>query len=430
LANKRIIEYFKLSFIVAFVFFSFNFTVVGQSVDCLVPCDHIVSGGPPKDGIPSIDNPIFISVQEFEAEFSETYLDQLYVLGVVINGVSRAYPRDIINWHEIVNDEFDDKHVCVTFCPLTGTGILYDTSSIGNSTLGTSGKLYENNLVFYDRESDSRWSQMLGISLKGDKIGQILPKQPIVESSWKAWKALHPDTQILSRLSYPGRGFSYYDRIAYPGYRERSEIWFRTAYSPTKPPYNLYHEKDLTIVLEIDTRTGLFPFEDLAKRPILNEFLANQSILVLFDEANELAIVYNSTNPNSQNNSEVLHFEPVTTNLPESLTLGFPVYQDQTDTIWNYLGAAIDGPFAGSKLEQLPSYNAFWFAATALYPDAEIFSDNTSETYISNHDPFNTESNPEAFSDSGLPGFSLNSVIPMIFVVFLGYQYYKRRIKK
>jgi hypothetical protein len=120
----------------------------------------------------------------------------------------------------------------------------------------------------------------------------------------------------------------------------------------------------------------------------------------------------------------------VTTNLPESLTLGFPVYQDQTDTIWNYLGAAIDGPFAGSKLEQLPSYNAFWFAATALYPDAEIFSDNTSETYISNHDPFNTESNPEAFSDSGLPGFSLNSVIPMIFVVFLGYQLYKRRIKK
>ncbi|MHA2096840.1 MAG: DUF3179 domain-containing protein [Candidatus Hodarchaeales archaeon] len=430
MANKRIIDYLKLSFIVAFVFFSFNFTVVGQTADCLIPCDQIVSGGPPKDGIPSIDEPIFLSVQDFESDFSDSYLDQLSVLGVVINGVSRAYPRDILNWHEIVNDEFDDKHVCVTFCPLTGTGILYDTSSLGNSTLGTSGRLYENNLVFYDRESDSLWSQMLGISIKGDEIGQILPKQPIVESSWNAWKALHPDTKVLSRLSYPSRGFSYYDRVAYPGYRERSEIWFRTAYSPTKPPYNLYHEKDLTVVLEIDNTTRLFPFVELAKNPIHNDLLANQSILVLFDETSELAIVYNSTNPNSQNNSEALHFEPVTTNLPQSLTLGFPVYQDQTDTVWNYLGTAIDGPFAGSKLEQLPSYNAFWFAATALYPDAEIFSDNTSQTYISSHDPFNSESNPEAFRESSLPGFSLSSIVPMIFVVFLGYQLYKRRIKK
>ncbi|MHA1542873.1 MAG: DUF3179 domain-containing protein [Candidatus Hodarchaeales archaeon] len=430
MANKRIIEYSKLSLIVAFVFFSFNFTVVGQTADCLVPCDQIVSGGPPKDGIPSIDNPIFISVQEFETEFSETYLDQLNVLGVVINGVSRAYPRDIMNWHEIVNDEFDDKHVCVTFCPLTGTGILYDTSSIGNSTLGTSGRLYENNLVFYDRKSDSLWSQMLGISIKGNEIGQILPKQPIVESSWKAWKALHPDTQILSRLSYGDRDASYYDRTAYPGYRERSEIWFRTAYSQTRPPYNLYNEKDLTIVLEIDNRTRLFPFEELAKKPILNDFVANQSILVLFDEVNELAIVYNSTNPNSHNDSEVLLSQQATTNLPQSLTLGFPVFQDQTDTVWNYLGIAIEGPFAGSKLEQLPSYNAFWFAATALYPHAEIFSGNTSKTYLSTYDPFNSVSNPEAFMDSSLPGFSLFGILPMILVVFLGYQLYKKRIKK
>jgi hypothetical protein len=419
----------KLSFIVAFVLFSFNFTVVGQAADCLVPCNHIVSGGPPKDGIPSIDNPIFISVQDFEAGFSEAYLDQLYVLGVTINGVSRAYPRDILDWHEIVNDKFDDKHVCITFCPLTGTGILYDTSSIGDSTLGTSGKLYENNLVFYDRISDSLWSQMLGISIKGTKIGQILPREPIVETSWNAWKTLHPDTEILSRFSYRNRDSSYYDRSAYPGYRERSEIWFRTAYSPTKLPYNLYNEKDLTLVLEIDNRTRLFPFEELVKKPILNDFLANQSIVVLFDEVNELAMVYNSTNPNSHNGIDVLQFQHVTTNLPQSLTLGFPVYQDQTDTVWNYLGVAIEGRFAGSKLEQLPTYNAFWFAATALYPHAEIFTGNTSETYVSTYDPFNSDSNPEAFMDSSLPGFSLFGILPMILVVFLGYQLYKRRIR-
>jgi hypothetical protein len=102
------------------------------------------------------------------------------------------------------------------------------------------------------------------------------------------------------------------------------------------------------------------------------------------------------------------------------------VFQDQFGTIWNYKGEAIEGPFAGSKLKQLPSYNAFWFAATALYPHAEIFTGNTSVTYNST---FNSESNPEAFVDSNLPGFSLFTLLPMIIVVFLGYQLYKRSKK-
>ena len=427
--NKKNGNYLKFTFVFALVVFSFTFTIVGQTADCLVPCHEIVSGGPPKDGIPSIDHPIFLSVQDFEAEFSDSYLDQLFVLGVIIDGKSRAYPRDILNWHEIVNDKFGDKHVCVTFCPLTGTGILYNTSSIGDSTLGTSGKLYENNLVFYDRKSDSSWSQMLGVALKGTRIGQVLPREPIVETSWNAWKALHPDTQVLSRTSYGDRDTRDYDITPYPGYRERLEIWFRTSYLPTSPPYNLYYEKALTIVLEIDNRTRLYPFDELAKKPLVNDFLANQSIVVLFDEKNELAITYNSTILNYTNESTDLHFKKVTTNLPESLTLGFPVFQDQTGTVWNFRGVAIEGPLAGSNLQQLPSYNAFWFAATAMFPHAEIFTGNTSVTYFSTYNPFDTGSNPEAFVKSSVPGFSLFEILPLILVVFIGYQVYKRRIK-
>ena len=149
--------------------------------------------------------------------------------------------------------------------------------------------------------------------------------------------------------------------------------------------------------------------------------------MVIFDDANELALVYNTTYANIQNSSEGPQFQQVATDLPESLTYNFPVYQDQTGTVWNFLGEAIDGPFAGSKLEQLPSYNAFWFAATALYPHAEIFIGNTSATYISTHNPFDTASNPEAFEEAALPGFSLIDVFSVMLIALVGYQVYKRR---
>ncbi|MHA1977174.1 MAG: DUF3179 domain-containing protein [Candidatus Hodarchaeales archaeon] len=377
--------YLKILSITSLLLFSVSFITIANAEDCLVPCDDIVGGGPGPDGIPAVENPTFQEIAEFESGYSGD-LENLYVLGVVIDGEARAYPRDMLNWHEIVNDEFNDEHVCVTFCPLTGTGILYDTSSIGGSTLGTSGKLYENNLVFYDRDSGSLWSQMLGVSLKGEKISERIPIQPITETTWQAWKTLHPDTVILNRDS--GKYTEeIYNTNPYPGYRNRGDIWFRTSFRRLNEPYNLYDVKALTLVLEIENQVRLYPFEELEKQPVLNDILSNQSIFLIFDAANELVLTYNSSNPNPSENNSILHFTQVETNLPESKTFGFPVFQDQTGTIWNFLGKAIDGPYDGSSLQQLPSYNAFWFAATALYPELEIFTGNSSVSYILTFEP-------------------------------------------
>jgi hypothetical protein len=421
--------YVKILILSSLFIFSFTFTSLAQGVDCLVPCGDIISGGPPKDGIPAIDEPIFIRAEDFESAFSQSYLDNLYVIGVVIDGEARAYPRDILNWHEIVNDKFNGKAVGVTFCPLTGTGILYNTTKIGSSTLGTTGRLYENNLVFYDRNSDTSWSQMLGLAIKGAQIGENLPKLAVVETTYTAWKQLHPDTKVLSRSSTEGRNSRDYDVNPYPGYRSRLEIWFRTSFDHTQPPYNLYHEKALTIVLQIGGKTRLYPFNELEKTPVLNDEMQNESIFIVYDSANQLALAYNATSPDPTLNGTTLDFIETPTTLPTSKTFGFPVYQDQTGTIWNFKGEAISGPQDGFSLNQLPSYNAFWFAATAFFPDSEIFIENSIVTYLSTSNPINTSNNPSAFIDSNVPGFTLLGLFPIFIGMLVLYRFMRGKTK-
>ncbi|PWI46591.1 hypothetical protein CEE45_15985, partial [Candidatus Heimdallarchaeota archaeon B3_Heim] len=116
---------------------------------------------------------------------------------------------------------------------------------------------------------------MLGVSLKGEKIGQQLPIQAITETTWQAWKTLYPDTVILDRASGKYADETY-NSNTYPGYRERSSIWFRTSFKPNEAPYNLYDVKALTLVLEIEGKVRLYPFEELQKQPVLNDKLVDQ----------------------------------------------------------------------------------------------------------------------------------------------------------
>src|SRR5919106_5396207 len=134
-------------------------TVSAQEENSIVPLDQIVGGGPPRDGIPSIDNPKFVSVNEAD-EFME---DGEFVVGLNINGDIRAYPLQILVWHEIVNDNIGGVQVAVTYCPLCFTNQVFNrTLEDGNVVeFGTSGKLYNSNLVMYDRTSESYWSQAM-----------------------------------------------------------------------------------------------------------------------------------------------------------------------------------------------------------------------------------------------------------------------------
>jgi hypothetical protein len=152
---------------------------------------EVLSGGPPKDGIPSIDEPKFWSREEADAELA----DRDVVFGLVRNGEVKAYPQRILVHHEIVNDVVGDEPVSVTYCPLTGTAMGFRR---GETTFGVSGKLLNNNLVMYDRETDSRWPQILGTAISGTFEGESLQEFRLVWTTWQDWKAVHPDTQVLS----------------------------------------------------------------------------------------------------------------------------------------------------------------------------------------------------------------------------------------
>src|ERR671915_2175275 len=163
----------------------------------IVPVDQIVSGGPPPDGIPSIDDPKFISVQEADTHLEDSEL----VLGLNVNGDIRAYPLQILVWHEIVNDEVGGVPVAVTYCPLCFTNQVFNRTLENGQILefGTSGKLYNSNLVMYDRTTNSLWSQAMSQGIVGKLAGVKLERIPFDVAYWKEWKQLYPDSKVLSR---------------------------------------------------------------------------------------------------------------------------------------------------------------------------------------------------------------------------------------
>lgn len=158
---------------------------------------HIVPGGPPKDGIPSIDKPKYTTAKEAD----EWLLSNDIVFGVEQNGFVAAYPQRILVFHEIVNERLAGEQVAITYCPLTGTAIgFYGTVASGVATqFGVSGKLVNSNLIMYDRVSDSYWPQVLGRAIRGPAKGMALKEFPVTWTTWERWKRKHPNTRVLSR---------------------------------------------------------------------------------------------------------------------------------------------------------------------------------------------------------------------------------------
>jgi len=152
----------------------------------LIPVNEIYSGGPARDGIPALDHPVF--VQASEAAFLSPD-DKL--LGVDFNGAIKAYPIGILNYHELVNDQFNGQPVTVSYCPLCGTGLVFNPQVKGEHlAFGVSGLLYNNDLLMYDRNTDSLWSQIEGRAISGPLRGTRLERIPVEHTTWRVWSVI------------------------------------------------------------------------------------------------------------------------------------------------------------------------------------------------------------------------------------------------
>ena len=169
--------------------------LITDGVKHTVPLQEIVGGGPEKDGIPSIDKPIFTTTKEAEDFLSDIEPGIAYSSG----DTNRFYPFKILVWHEIVNDHVDGKRILVTYCPLCLTATVFDPIVDGDRVeFGTSGKLWQSNLVMYDRKTDTYWSQVLGEAIKGELAGSKLPILSSDMARFGDWKKQFPKGEVLS----------------------------------------------------------------------------------------------------------------------------------------------------------------------------------------------------------------------------------------
>jgi Protein of unknown function (DUF3179) len=239
----------------------------------LVPIDEIISGGPPKDGIPAIDAPKFVTVKNA----SEFLADTEKGLAVEAGGEARFYPFSILVWHEIVNDKLGKQDVLVSYCPLCGSGMVFDPKVESKpATFGVSGRLWNSNLLMYDRATETFWSQILGQAVYGTKTGEKLTLLASDQTTFGDWKSLHPKGQVLSPETGVDRP---YGRDPYLGYEQVGAINFPV----NNHDHRLHYKKPILGVQVGDSYAAVLP-EAVKKAARLEKKIGEKTIVMKWDE--------------------------------------------------------------------------------------------------------------------------------------------------
>jgi hypothetical protein len=247
-----------------------------------IPLNEIMSGGPSKDGIPAIDQPRFVPVAKASRTFME---DGDRIIALVVHGKEKAYPIKILNWHEIVNDRIGGRHVVVTFCPLCGTGMVFNANAAGRQlNFGVSGLLYQSDVLLYDRQTESLWSQIKQEAVTGKLTGTRLQLLPSTQTTWGAWKKLHPDTFVLSTKTGYSRN---YDRDPYEDYYASRDVMFSVGKLNSR-----YHPKEQVIGVEWDGLAKAYPFSELARvKSPFKDKVGKKTVWVEYDSKSRTATI-------------------------------------------------------------------------------------------------------------------------------------------
>ncbi len=319
-----------------------------SSVKHSVPLEDIFTGNPVKDGIPSIDDPSYDSIAEADQYLS----DDGFGLAVEVNGRHRFYPYQILVWHEIVNETFGDESLLVTYCPLCFTGIVFERE-IENEIyeFGTSGKLYNSNLLMYDRTTDSLWSQALGESVVGNLTGTELVLYPSLTITWDEFKKSFSGGSVLSRDTGFERN---YTNDPYPGYYTNASIKFPISHKDDR-----LHPKTIVFGMDLGDGQAAYPIESVESVGVINEEVAGKDVVVFWDDDLQTVRGYFA-----QIDEQVLTFDKENGILVDR----------ETKSRWNTNGEAFGGELLGSQLELAPLENHFWFSWFTTHPDTKLFN--------------------------------------------------------
>ncbi len=302
-----------------------------------VPYSEILSGGPPKDGIPAITRPKFVSIPEADKWLTP----REPIIRVEIQHDVRAYPIQILIWHEIVDDVVGKTPVAVTFCPLCNTAIVFDRRvSPHTLTFGTTGRLRFSNLIMYDRETESWWQQASGRAIAGTLTDTQLTFLPAEIIAWETFKTAYPGGQVLSRQT----GFRRpYGENPYTGYDsvDSTPFLYQGPPIPDKLP-----PKARVLTISVNGEAVAYPYDVLSRHPVVNDTVGGEPVAFSRHLGNR-----------------ILQFEEDQGRIRDI----------STGSTWTITGRALFGSLAGQQLRSVVAINHFWFSWVAFRPDTRIY---------------------------------------------------------
>lgn len=319
--------------------------------DWLIPRSEVRDGGPGKDGIPAIGQPNFADISEI------TYLhDEDLVIVLRHGNITHIYPHQIMDWHEIVNDNIGSSAIAVTYCPLTGTTSAWNRIINGRETsFGVSGLIYNSNLIPYDRRTNSNWSQMQLECVNGEWIGTEAELIHHFETSWKTAKGIFNEARVLTRETGFARSYGNYP---YHNYRETGDLIFPVSIND----YRL-HPKERVLGVVIEKEATVYRFSTFSDPNVVKDSVGEKNILLVGSQAENFILVYEDSFPDldfsyfsDPGNQEV-------------------IMKDNEGNLWDIFGKAVEGPRVGASLIPVNAFMGYWFSWPAFYKDIPIYGE-------------------------------------------------------
>jgi hypothetical protein len=328
-----------------------------------VPYAEIRSGGPPPDGIPPIDTPLFESVTQAD----EWLEPQSPLIAVEIGGDARAYPLAILIWHEIVNDTVGEVPVAITFCPLCNSAIVFDRR-VGDQTLrlGVSGNLRNSDMIMWDSQTESWWQQLTGEAIVGVYTGTTLTMRGSQVVNYAEFAAQYPNGKVLSRQTGHGRS---YGQNPYAGYDTTAQPFlFDGTLDPRLPA------TEHVLAGTIGGQAIAYPFSSLRTAGVINDTVAGVTVVAFWQDGTVSALDKASIDASRPIGTAALFNRTLDGRvLTFSRNAQGDLRDEQTQSRWNVFGIAVEGDLTGKALTREFAAPHFWFAWAAFRPETTVY---------------------------------------------------------